>query len=96
MEKQSGIQNSLVSVYAQGAAAVILIQGNCDDSVKLGLSIWQNLFCWEFGGPRNGRRVVCTTVGDKRIENTQGRLWQIANKNVSIGTIATQTSIISK
>ena len=32
--KHSGIQNGLVSVYAQGATAAIMIQENWDDSVQ--------------------------------------------------------------
>ena len=32
--QQSGIQNGLVSVYAQGATAAIMIQENWDDSVQ--------------------------------------------------------------
>ncbi len=32
--EQSGIQNGLVSVYAQGATAAIMIQENWDDSVQ--------------------------------------------------------------
>ncbi|HIJ85373.1 MAG: secondary thiamine-phosphate synthase enzyme [Magnetococcales bacterium] len=32
---QSGIQNGLVSVYAQGATGAIMIQENWDDSVQL-------------------------------------------------------------
>ena len=32
--RQSGIQNGLVSVYAQGATAAIMIQENWDDSVQ--------------------------------------------------------------
>ena len=34
MVQQSGIQNGLVSVYAQGATAAIMIQENWDDSVQ--------------------------------------------------------------
>ena len=32
--QQSGIQNGLVSVYAQGATAAMMIQENWDDSVQ--------------------------------------------------------------
>ncbi len=32
--QQSGIQNGLVSVYAQGATAAVMIQENWDDSVQ--------------------------------------------------------------
>ena len=32
---------------------------------KLGLSTWQNVFLCEFDGPRKGRRVVCTIIGDQ-------------------------------
>ncbi len=32
--QQSGVQNGLVSVYAQGATAAIMIQENWDDSVQ--------------------------------------------------------------
>ena len=31
---------------------------------KLGLSRWQNIFLCEFDGPRAGRQVVCTIIGD--------------------------------
>jgi len=34
MVKESGIQNGLVNVYAQGATAAIMIQENWDDSVQ--------------------------------------------------------------
>lgn len=30
----------------------------------LGLSRWQNVFLCEFDGPRDERRVVCTTIAD--------------------------------
>lgn len=33
--KESGIQNGLVTVYAQGATAAMMIQENWDDSVQL-------------------------------------------------------------
>ena len=32
---------------------------------KLGLSTWQNVFLCEFDGPRKGRRIVCTIIGDQ-------------------------------
>jgi secondary thiamine-phosphate synthase enzyme len=31
---------------------------------KLGLSTWQGIFFCEFDGPRTGRRVICTVMGD--------------------------------
>jgi secondary thiamine-phosphate synthase enzyme len=32
---------------------------------KLGLSTWQNIFFCEFDGPRSGREIVVTVLGDK-------------------------------
>ncbi len=104
----SGLQNGIVAVYAQGATGAIMIQENWDDSVqqdvvnfladiipqgvwmhdrqdgngdahikaglvgpsevipvvegRLGLSRWQNIFFCEFDGPRDSRRIVCTTL----------------------------------
>jgi secondary thiamine-phosphate synthase enzyme len=31
---------------------------------ELGLSRWQGIFFCEFDGPRRGRRVICTAIGD--------------------------------
>jgi len=108
--RTSGIENGIVTVYAQGATAAIMIQENWDDSVqidvvnflrkliprgvwlhdrqdgngdahlkagrvgpaetiphingKLGLSRWQNIFYYEFDGPRPERLIVCPILND--------------------------------
>ncbi len=31
---------------------------------KIGLSTWQGIFFCEFDGPRSGRRVICTVIGN--------------------------------
>lgn len=113
---ESGVEEGVVVVYAQGATAAIMIQENWDESVqtdvvtllrrlipqgvwlhdrqdgngdahlkaglvgpsetvpiiegRLGLSRWQNIFFCEFDGPRPGRRVVCTVMGDRGVEGT--------------------------
>ena len=106
----AGIGEGVVSIYAHGATAAVMIQENWDASVpedmvnflkklippgvwlhdrqdgngdahlkaglvgpsetvpviggKLGLSTWQGIFFCEFDGPRAGRRIICTVLGD--------------------------------
>ena len=104
------IVHGIVSVYAQGATAAIMIQENWDESVQtdvlnllrkmipkgvwlhdqqdgngdshlkaglvgpsetipvingeLGLSTWQNIFFCEFDGPRQSRKIICTSLSE--------------------------------
>lgn len=104
------IVHGIVSVYAQGATAAIMIQENWDESVQtdvlnllrkmipkgvwlhdqqdgngdshlkaglvgpsetipvingeLGLSTWQNIFFYEFDGPRQSRKIICTSLSE--------------------------------
>ena len=58
-DRQDGNGDAHIKAGLVGPSEVFpLIDG------QIGLSRWQNIFFCEFDGPRSGRKVVCTIIGE--------------------------------